>query len=193
MADDWYQIMTEYVSQQQRIVFFYLIIVALFVSGIAISATGQWLFSSGITLEARKETPALQRTPNSAVLHIATADELRSATAGGRCILFVDCDWNERPILFRRPLTDFADWCSKNTDYKVLSVKLADSQADSQDELWAAIQELWQRYAISPGGMKTMGGAGRVVWFNEGRVVDYAWCWEVGDKSKLESRTKDAF
>jgi hypothetical protein len=43
------------------------------------------------------------------------------------------------------------------------------------------------------GGLKYLGGAGRVVWFQNGEVVDYAWCSEVANAGELQARTLKAF
>ena len=52
---------------------------------------------------------------------------------------------------------------------------------------------------IPRGGLKTMGGSGRVVWLEDGKVVDHEWCleltnWDDLDNfDKIKHRTIEAF
>jgi len=77
-----------------------------------------------------------------------------------------------------------------NPACKAITFKI---DAESKDEMWYTLQDLRKNNSIPPGNMKTYGGAGRVVWFKDGRVADYAWCTELLEMDKLKSRTKDAF
>ena len=67
------------------------------------------------------------------------------------------------------------------------------------DEIWQICDDLWSRYDIPRGGLKNLGGAGRVLWIEDGRVVDYAWCTELMNEDDRENiellkvRTRRAF
>jgi hypothetical protein len=121
---------------------------------------------------------------------ITTVEEWKSSISSGQRILFVDCDWNGDVFNYRRTFWDFAKWCRANSNCRMLSVKI---DPDFQDDLTNVLQDLWARNRISSGGMKNMGGAGRVVWFENGQVVDYAWWAEVPDFAALKWRTRKVF
>jgi len=179
-------------SQQSRVALFYTIFAVMLAAGIALTVIGPRLFTIGTTTppEMTPVQPTDGDFNSNAVRIITNTDDWNAAIASGRCVLFVNCDWNVAMVAFRQPFSDFAAWSNDNTDYKTISITL---DADSKDEMWHTIQDLWQDNSISPGGLKTYGGAGRVVWFNDGQVIDYAWCTEVLEVDKLKSRTKDAF
>ena len=47
---------------------------------------------------------------------------------------------------------------------------------------------------IDVGGLKTYGGAGRIIWLEDGRVLDYEWCFEfLNEPSQLKARSRNAF
>lgn len=123
------------------------------------------------------------------VRSLTTADDLRNSLSTGQSVLFVDCDWNGDVIAFRIPFATFATWCEQNS-IKTLSVKV---DSESRNELWDMLQRLWRDNRIYEGGLKYHGGAGRVVWFRDGQVVDYAWCSEVHSVALLKARTSRAF
>lgn len=129
----------------------------------------------------------LERSP---VRIITAAGELRDSLSTGHRVLFVDCGWNGDVTAFRFPYATFAAWCKQDTSIQTLSVKI---DSESKDELWHMLQQIWLDNRIPPGGMKNYGGAGRVVWFRDGQVVDYAWCSEVHSVALLKARTAQAF
>lgn len=184
--------MVDSTTQRPRIATLYLTFATMFVIGIALSVIEPGLFSVGsrTLLDVTRVQATDGDLNNDAVQIITTTDEWKAAIASGRCVLFVDCDWNVAVVAFRRSFADFASWSRDNANHKAITFKV---DADSKDEMWHAIQDLWKDNSISPGSMKTYGGAGRVVWFKESRVVDFAWCMEVFEMDTLKSRTKDAF
>ena len=151
-----------------------------------------FIFSAAFLLpRSRYPSPAdtesvLERSP---VQIITTADALRDSLATGQHILFVDCGWNGDVVAFRFPFAAFATWCEQNS-IQTLSVKV---DSESKDELWHMLQQMWRDNRILEGGLKNYGGAGRVVWFRDGQIVDYAWCSEVHSVALLRARTSKAF
>jgi hypothetical protein len=183
--------MAKRVSQRRRIVRFSLMFAAIcFGVALALIWRGQIRIGGHATRETTSVHEFSDDFSSRAVRLISTTDDFYAVTATGNCVLFVNCDWVEFPVAFRQPFSEFARWCRENTDYKTVTVKL---KANSHDELWSAIQDLWAWNHIFPGGLKTYGGAGRVVWFKGGRVVDYAWCSEVLSVDKLKLRSTTAF
>lgn len=129
-----------------------------------------------------------------AVRTLASAADLSDATSAGQTILFVNCDWNVEVALFRDSFYEFAIWCRNNTAYLPASVTLHVNGDDyDEDEVWSAIQEIWNVNHIDTGTLKTLGGGGRVVWFEGGEIRDYAWYSEVTDVADLIERTEFAF
>ena len=185
------ELMFESVSQQLRIVLFQSVFVVLFAIGLTLCVFGPSLLTIDTTTSRAISPghPTNNDFADNAIRIVTTPNELKAATSVGRCILFVNCDWNSDMVQFRKPFSDFAAWSSKSTDYKTITVKL---DGNSQDEMWDTIQLLWKNNSILPGSMKTHGGAGRVVWFKDGNVVDHAWCIEVMELYELKSRSKEA-
>lgn len=187
--------MAPHFSQRMRIASFYAFFAALFFAGIALIAVDidSFVIDAIGSRELQAALPAPQNRndfESEAVRVVTGADELNAAIAAGRCVLFVNCDWNVEIFAFRWPFSEFAAWAEVNASFKTISVKL---DAGEQGKLWNAVQSLWEANDISPGGLKTFGGAGRVVWFQDGRVVDYAWCMEVSAINELRARTAHAF
>ena len=131
------------------------------------------------------------------VIRIATRTQWDSAAKHKRLVVFVDGDWNSNVVMFRQPFEQYALWCQTDTDV-VTSTMLIDAK-DTTNDVWNICEQLWRSNNIDPGSLKTFGGAGRVVWIEQGQVVDYAWCWEllnhddIDDIGMLKVRTKDAF
>jgi hypothetical protein len=123
-------------------------------------------------------------------LRIHSFDEWKSALTTGRFVLFVDGEWNIETAVFRPVFDPFADWCRQNAEFQADSVEMI---AHSDDELSHAAQEMMRSNRIGMGGLKTYGGACRVIWLEDGRVLDYAWCWEVRELEQLKTRSKSAF
>ncbi len=150
------------------------------------------IFSAAFLLPRRRypspaDTESVpQRSP---VQIIATADALRDSLSMGQSVFFVDCGWNGDVVAFRFSIAAFATWCEQNS-IQTLSEKV---DSESKDELWHALQQMWRDHRIHEGGMKNYGGAGRVVWFRDGQIVDYAWCSEVHSVALLRARTSKAF
>ncbi len=130
------------------------------------------------------------------VIRVTTLDEWNSITKETKCILFVDGDWNIEMVAFREPFREFAEW-SRSQDIRPVTLTIS----DEKDDAWKICQELWNQIpeARSQHGLKHFGGAGRVVWLENGNVVDYAWCvfltnWEeIGDIDQLKKRTQNTF
>jgi hypothetical protein len=182
------------VAQRSRIALFYSVFAILFSLGFVLTVIGPGHFSIGATALHQKSAKqfAIHGFTSEAVRRITTPEELHTATSTGRCVLFVDCDWNGHMVMFRRPFSDLAEWANSNTDYKTITVKLDSSSLDtaSPDPMWGTLHQLWDANSIGFGAMKTLGGAGRVVWFKDGKVVDHAWCFEVQEFDQLKSRTE---
>ena len=84
-----------------------------------------------------------------------------------------------------------AEWCQSDTNVRALTMTI-DSD-DTTNDVWKICEQMWLDNRIPPGSMKHYGGAGRVVWIDSGRVVDYDWCSELMDLDALKARTKHAF
>ncbi len=105
--------------------------------------------------------------------------------------LFVDCDWNSLMVAFRGPFSSFADWSRDETAYQPASVKMI---AFSDDDLSVAVQDFLRSNGISTQGMKTYGGAGQILWLENGRLLDSADCGEfLRDVPNLKTRTQQVF
>lgn len=154
----------------------------------AVSAT---LLATGAFL-MRVPDGAAASPPNldSAVCVISAAAELKTVTSTGQVVLFVDCNWNGDVVGFRAPFREFAGWCRNETSIRPATIVL---DADNQDALWQALQELWSNLHVSAGGLKIYGGAGRVVWFEDGDIRDVAWCHHLPDVAGIKERTRDVF
>jgi hypothetical protein len=114
------------------------------------------------------------------------------------CVVLVDGAWNTETARFRPSFKEFASWCQTKTDVQVLTMMI--NPKDTSDDVWKLCHELWNKYDIDSGGLKTFGGDGRVLWINNGEVVDFAWCMEFMHESDtadtaalLRTRTSKAF
>ena len=71
--------------------------------------------------------------------------------------------------------------------------------SDTTNEIFSLCDQLWRANGIWPGALKHYGGSGRVLWIDNGQIVDYAWCMDVKkyeDVENIESlkhRTRNAF
>ena len=183
---------SESLSQRSRIILLYACFAAALGLGVLLS------FSPGLFVSRHPEVTAAQAPLprdehefSESVYVVETLDDWNSLLKSGRYVLFVDCDWNPAMVVFRRPFSSFADWCREETDYRSVSVKMI---AYSNDKLSTATQELMRTNEICQGGLRTYGGAGRVIWLEGGRVLDYEWCHEFLDEpSKLKARSRNAF
>ncbi len=70
---------------------------------------------------------------------------------------------------------------------------------DTSDDVWKICRNFGASI-ISLQGLKNYGGAGRVLWITNGKVVDYVWCMELmnnydtnNTETLLKTRTKNAF
>lgn len=135
--------------------------------------------------------------PRESTQDIHTRAEWKAAIGKGRCLLFVEGDWNILVAAFKEPHARFANWCVAKTNIRPLRIRIDPN--DIENDAFHICDELWKANNISSGGLKTLGGAGRLVWMENGKVVDYAWCWEVMDKENpasielLKQRTLKAF
>lgn len=123
------------------------------------------------------------------VQQVKSADEWGSAVSFGQTVLFVNCEWHIDVVAYRRVFREFGASSQENMECRAVSVTV---DPDGQDELWPILQSLWAQLRIDH-GMKLLGGAGRIVWFDNGQVVDYALWFEVPDVESLRQRTKMAF
>jgi len=71
---------------------------------------------------------------------------------------------------------------------------------DTSDDIGKLCEQLWTKYDIPRGGLKNLGGAGRVLWIANREIVDYAWCMELMNdndtddtETLLKARTQKAF
>ena len=178
--------------QQSRIALYYTFFLLLLLTGIVFLLVGPNVLSLAIT-SAREDADARRwKEYQRNVRQITTVRELNEAVSTGCCVLFVDGYWNAETAMFRTSYAKFGAWSKANAGPKTVTVEL-DSNSSNNELLHNAVQDLWKRNEISPGGMKNSGGAGRVVWFQEGIVVDYAWCIEVMEPKGLIARTKRSF
>ena len=127
---------------------------------------------------------------DSAVYVISTPADFQAVTSTGQVVLFVDCGWNSDVVGFHDPFHEFAGWCRNETSIRPVTVVL---DANNQDALWDTLQMLWEDLRVSSGGLKNLGGAGRVVWIDDGEVRDVAWCFHLRDVRELQQRSEAAF
>jgi len=130
------------------------------------------------------------RLAGAAVRTVANPDEWKPLVERSRCILFVDCPWNEDIAAYRPAFWEFASWCRESSDYLPIRVEL---DGEARGAMAQIVQGLHKSHGIPPGGLKTLGGAGRVIWMENGRVRDYAWWHEVPGRQELIRRTQVLF
>jgi hypothetical protein len=149
------------------------------------------LVLGSLQMRAPEGAIAPQSNLEAAVYVINSVPEYHAATSTGRVILFVDCGWNGDVGEFRNRFQEFAGgWCRNETSIRPVTVML---DADDQNALWDTLQKLWDDLGVSSGGLKNLGGAGRIVWFEDGEVQDIAWCHHLPDVAGLRERTQELF
>lgn len=94
-----------------------------------------------------------------------------------RCVVFVDGGWNAEVVAFRKPFHEFARRRGPNGSIRLLTMTI--DADDTGNDVWRICERIYRDYDIPQGGLKNFGGAGRVLWISNGRVVDYAWCKEL--------------
>jgi hypothetical protein len=131
------------------------------------------------------------------MVRITSRSQWDAAINNQRCIVFIDADWNGDVVAFRKPFATFSEWCQSHSDVRVLTMAI--DADDASNDVWQICEELWRKNDIHAGGLKNYGGAGRVLWIAQGRLVDHAWCTEVihdtdiGNIDPLKLRTERAF
>ncbi len=127
---------------------------------------------------------------------VSTGEQWDAWTQNQKCVLFVDCNWNATVVVSRTTYQAFSEWCVEN-DICPLAISL--DANDKTSEARQVCQKLWKDNAIAQGSMKNAGGAGRIVWLQDGTVVDHDWCtailnWEnLQDIESWKNRTEEAF
>ena len=132
------------------------------------------------------------------ILQVKSRSDWDIAIQTRRCIVFVDGTWNTYIARFRPCFGEFAVWCQIHNDVQAVSMMI--NPDDTSDDVWQLCEQLWSKYDIPRGGLKNYGGAGRVLWLNNGKVVDYVWCMDLmnnydtgNTETLLKNRTKNAF
>lgn len=119
---------------------------------------------------------------------ITSAEAFDAAIAKGKSVLFVDCPWNHEVKLLELKFNKFAESVSPQEDFRILTIDLD----DEHDSTWRRLATLWKQNDIELGGLKNLNGAGRIVWFQDGKVVDYEWGMNLDEKA-LRERTEKAW
>lgn len=125
------------------------------------------------------------------IMHVNTLEEWEAVTRHRRVVLFVNGEWSYPAAMFQSPFLEFGQWCRDETEIR--AVQMTIDSSDTSNDVWSICDEMWSSNDIDPGSMKTFGGAGRVVWLEDGEVLDYAWAWETMQQDELKQRTADAF
>jgi hypothetical protein len=169
------------IGQSSKINTLYLFFAACLIIGLVLVTIGPyWLADQSTNSELTIQS----------VTPIRNVNDWSAATASSNCVHYVDCVWNPDVIIFGRTFSEFAIKYPRPYQYRTASVTLND---DFDDPLWKTLEKLWKDNQISSGGMKNLNGAGRVVWFKEGKVVDSAWDVELCNAPSLKARTDRAF
>lgn len=144
----------------------------------------------GAFLHYSLDFPAVQAT--------TTREEWDRVIPRGECVVFVMGDWNFESMFMQRELEPFSIWAKKR---RVRVVTLTIDPEDDQNDVWKVSAEISKKNGLHPGGMKNLNGAGRVLWFKNGKLVDHAWGpRELADRGNnvsylqfLKERTEKAF
>lgn len=139
---------------------------------------------------AHSSEPGAEAARRGGPLVLTRLEHWDAVRSRGRTILFVDGDWNVASVAFRKPYARLARWSKANTDWRTVSIKLDPA---SRGPLWMALQGFWKKHGIETGGYKTLGGACRIVWLQDGQVVDHDWCAGLLEFDKLKIRSTAAF
>lgn len=112
---------------------------------------------------------------------ILTREEWERVISRGECAVFVLGDWNRESYYMRRELEPFSTW-TRPRGVRVLTLTI---DADLvKDDVWRISEEIIQKNRLYAGSMKNLNGAGRVLWFKNGKLVDHA----LGAGAELERR-----
>jgi hypothetical protein len=184
--------MAEPVSQQTKIAIVYCSFALLFVGGLSLlQFDGNTFMVKGAADGPVAVSLRSTESPVAVPKVIASYRDWHAAVSHGKSVVFIDCEWNPEVAAFRKPFADFAQWCVQDANCEAFSATL--KLDEPRDELWNEIQRLLEANAITGGGMRNLGGAGRIVWIKNGRVVDYAWFSEAFTRDDLVARTIQAF
>lgn len=131
------------------------------------------------------------------ITKITTRAQWETAIKRDRCIVFIYGDWNTDMVGFQVTFAKFAGHRQDHAGTRLLTMTVG--PANMSNDVWEICEELWHNNNITSGGLKHLNGAGRVLWIENGKVVDYAWCQEIMSTSDLENfdaitqRTRKAF
>lgn len=133
-----------------------------------------------------------------AVQVIATREEWDRAIPHGECVVFVMGDWNFESVFMQRELEPFSSW-TRRRGVRVLTLTMDPNLV--KNDVWKISEKIIQKNRLYAGSMKNLNGAGRVLWFKNGKLVDHAWGpgqnWSYGSYESylqfLKDRTEMAF
>ena len=121
---------------------------------------------------------------------VETVGQFEESIAKGQCILYVDCVWNTDVMSFGQVFDEFA---KRHPQFQTVRVLHLGSDVQGKElKLWTRIEKLWEENAIESGAYKNLNGAGRVVWFADGKVIDSQWGMNQDD-AWLSEQTEKAF
>ena len=168
-------------SQLLRIVFFYIVFAVLFLSGMVLtwpSLISSMTDSESATKESSLEAPGIE--------NVETVPQFERMVSSSRGIVFLDGDFTYWAVAYRPMLDEFAR--RHGDDFQVFRLDLTEYNTP----LWRAAQEWQKSNSIPPGGYKTLGGVGRVIWIAEGAVTDYAWGYQIESVEAMIERSHTA-
>jgi len=167
----------------------------MLVVGTCVSAVA--ILRGGRPLHVFAYAPPDYRLDGKLVKRIETAESFRGMLNGGDYLLFVDCDWNSDVLKSHPHFETLAVWCTETAICEPVSVFIKGSDFDSGLGTTGVQRELehflYVRNELEGGGIKLMGGAGRIVWIRDGELVDSGWHWDLADLSAMKQRTRQAF
>ena len=129
-------------------------------------------------------------------VHVTSTEQWSAANTNSRCVLFVNGDWNSEMATFKEPFNAFSRWAHLR-GITPLTFDISESNEFGRvtsEALWEQVPGMRSQH-----GLKHLHGAGRVVWIENGKILDYDWCanltnWKnLDDTSKLKERTRRTF
>lgn len=173
-------------TERHRVIGFLFVFGLLFALGLSTLLRSE-IKIMGDDLTEELDADRLERTIQ--WLTISNPRDWSSTVATGNRVVFLNCEWNMEVVKYRHVFARFAPRRRSEANYNVAIVMMDENDKDEVSQLACRLVNSSQIAY----GLKTLYGAGLVLWLKDGKVVENDWCPEYPNEQSLLDRTAKLF